>query len=174
MTLLSGCIPRMCEPASVYGADVHPATLLTASNIAAGCALVLLVCVVVLVITFWRDERPAWKRVTPIVIAAAGLASALTALSARLTYARYLKPDLSPDASPPDWYAQIGQAAMDGLSQEIQLYGTIAFALVLLTLVLVFAWGVLLQARAVSQRPPTHSSVTYKPLRWELHSWPFP
>lgn len=167
MAFTSGCPPRICYPALAYDADVHPATLLTASNIAAGCALVLLVCVVVLVITFWRDERPAWKRVMPIVIAAAGLAAALTALSARLTYARYLQPGLglSPDAPPPDWYAHIGQASMDGLSQEIHIYGTIAFVLILLTLVLVFTWGVLLQARAVSQRPPKRSSVTYQPLR---------
>lgn len=154
MTLLSGCPPWECNPESVYGPDVHPATLLTASTVAGGCALVLLACVVVLVITFWRDERPAWKRVTPIVIATVGLASALTALSACLTYARYLQPGLSPDASPPDWYAQIGQAAMDGLSQETHLYRAIAFALVLLTLALVFAWGVVLQDRALSQRRP--------------------
>lgn len=154
MTLLSGCRPRICDPALVHGADAHPATLLSASNIAAGCTLVLFVCVVVLVIVFWRDERPAWKRVTPVVIAAAGLVSALTALSARLTYTGYLRSGLSPDASPPDWYAQIGQAAMDGMSQEVHIFGMIAFVLVLLTLVLVFAWGVLFQAHAVGQRSP--------------------
>lgn len=151
MVFLSGCLPY---PASIYDADVHPATLLSASNIAAGCALVLFICVVVLTIVLWRDERPAWKRVMPIVIAAAGLISVVTALSSRLTYTGYLRPDLSPDASPPDWYAQIGQAAMDAMSQEVHIYSTIAFVLVLLTLVLVFAWGVLLQAHAVSQRRP--------------------
>jgi hypothetical protein len=144
----------MCSPASIYDADVHPATLLSASNIAAGCALVLFICVVVLIIVLWRDERPAWKRVMPFVLAAAGLVSVITALSSRLTYTGYLRPGLSPDASPPDWYAQIGQAAMDGMSQEVHIYSTIAFVLVLLTLVLVFAWGVLLQAHAVSQRHP--------------------
>ena len=154
MTLLSGCPPWECNPESVYGPDVLPATLLTESNIAAGCALVLFVCVIVLVVVFWRDERPAWKRVTPIVIATVGLASAVAALSARLTYAGYLQPDLSPDAPPPDWYTRIGQAAMDGLSQEIQLYNAIAGALVLLTLVLVFTWGVVLQDRALSQHRP--------------------
>ncbi|HLJ80103.1 MAG TPA: hypothetical protein VKT52_01375, partial [Ktedonobacterales bacterium] len=131
-----------------------PATLLTASTIAAGCALVLFVCVVVVIIVFWRDERPAWKRVIPIMCAAGGLVAAFTALSARRTYAGYLRPGLAPDAPADDWFAHIGQAAMDRLSQEIQIYSAIAIALVLLTLVLVFAWGVLLQVHAVSQRRP--------------------
>jgi hypothetical protein len=62
MILLSGC-----NPCVFYDADVHPAPLLAASTIAAGCALVLFVCVVVAIMVFWRDERPAWKRVIPIV-----------------------------------------------------------------------------------------------------------
>lgn len=149
MPLLSGC-----NPCVFYDADVHPAPLLAASIIAAGCALVLFVCVVVAIIEFWRDERPAWKRVIPIMCAAGGLVAAFTAFSARLMYAGYLRPGLSPDAPADVWFAHIGQAAMDRLSQEIQFYTAIAIALVLLTLVLVFAWGVLLQVHAVSRRRP--------------------
>ncbi len=155
MAFLSGCPLKICF-AGYYGADVHPATLLTASNVAAGCALVLFVCVVVLIIVLWRDKRPTWKRVTPIMIVAVDLAAAFAALSARSTYAGYLQSGLglSPDAPAAAWFPQIGDAAMAGLSQEIHLYDTIAFVLVLLTLVLVFAWGVLLRTHAVSQRRP--------------------
>lgn len=149
MTLLAGCPdPEYCSPDSFYGANVHPATLLTESNIAAGCSAVLLVCVVVLVFEFWRDERPAWKRATPIVNAAAALVSALTALNAHLTYAGYRLPGLSPDAPPSDWSNNIGLAAMDGLSLHITLFGMRTVGLMLLTLV--FAWSVLLQVLTVS------------------------
>lgn len=142
------------NPCGIYDPNVHPAPLLTVSTIATGCTLVLFVCVVVAIIVFWRDERPAWKRAIPIMCAAGGFAAAVTALSAHLTYAGYLRPGLAPDAPADDWFAHIGQAAMDRLTQEIQIYTAIVVALVLLTLVLVFAWGVLLQVHAVSGRRP--------------------
>lgn len=142
------------NPCGIYDANVYPAPLLTASNVATVCALVLFVCVVVVVMVFWRDKRPAWKRVTPILCATVSLAAAVTALSAHRTYAGYSRPGLAPDAPATDWLAHIGEAAMDRLSQEIQVYSVMAVVLVVLTLVLVFAWGVLLQVHAVSQRRP--------------------
>src|SRR5207302_10175648 len=115
-------------------------------------ALALLAGVVVRAIVCRRDERPVWKRVTPVVIFTVGIAATLVALSARLTYAGYLQPGLSPDAPPLDWYRHIGLAAMDRLSQEIFVYDVTDLTLVPVTLVLVFAWGVLLQARTVNLR----------------------
>lgn len=137
-----------------YDPNVYPAPLLTASNVAAVCAFVLLASVVVDIMAFRRAKRPTWNRVTPMLCATVSLAAAITAHGAGLAYTGYLRPGLAPDAPADDWYAQIGQAAMDRMAQQIQIYGAIAVALVVLTLVLVFAWGVLLQVHAVSQRRP--------------------
>ncbi|HEX8033821.1 MAG TPA: hypothetical protein VF510_08235 [Ktedonobacterales bacterium] len=151
MAILSGCPPQVCN---IYADDVntHPASLLTASNIAAACALVLLAGVVVLAVVYWRDERPAWKRATPLVIFTVGIAAALVALSAWLTYVGDLHPGLSPGAPPLDWYRHIGLAAMDRLSQEIFLYDVTDVTLVPVTLVLVFAWVWLLKDHLVNLR----------------------
>jgi 4-hydroxybenzoate polyprenyltransferase len=82
MAFLSGCNPQVCSPGEGYDASIHPASLLTAFNIAAVCALVLVAGVVVLAVVYRRDERPAWKRVTPLVIFAVGIAATLVALRA--------------------------------------------------------------------------------------------
>lgn len=152
MAILDGCSPQVCSPGEGYDASIHPASLLTTSNIAAACALILLAGVVVLALVYRRDERPAWKRATSWAIFTAGIVAALVALSARLTYVGYLQPGLSPDASPLDWYRHIGLAGMDRLSQQIFLYDVTDVTLVPLTLVLVFTCVVVLPGHSINPR----------------------
>jgi len=151
MAILSGCPPQVCN---TYADDVntHPASLLTAFSIAAVCALMLVAGVVILAVIYRGDERPAWKRVTPLVIFAVGIAATLVALSAGLTYIGYLQPGLAPDAPPLDWYRHIGLAGMERLSQEIFLYDVTDVTLVPVTLVLMFACVVLLQTDSANLR----------------------
>lgn len=145
MSASSGCPPTeiSCDPNAPLHAVFLPPTpagLLDIVKVSTGCAVVLLLLVVIYLLITRQSRVPFWRRRVAMIASVLAIISGITALWAWVGYLPFTRVNLTVNASYLEWLTRIGPVGMDDLNTLLNSLTCVTGCIVLgslLTLVIV-------------------------------------